>query len=88
MIFRKKAVPEAARQELPDLTFSVQSLREMWWNLFVELLYMSVDDPESLVKIGSAPARYIESARAVADAAISEYESRWGIPTREDREGA
>ncbi len=81
----QQAQPQSAPKQIPQLAFTIKSLRESWWDLFVVLLYNScTDDTDSLLKASGRADELTAAARRIADAAIAEYEDRWAILSRDE----
>jgi hypothetical protein len=73
-LFTKK---QPTMPTMPTRAFSKEFLREKWWEVMVECLRMAVDDSDGLARCGRDSVKYSGNARAIADAAIAEFEDRW-----------
>lgn len=83
-LFKKKPEPPKPPDRLPEPTFTVKSIRRAWWSVFTNSLDCSIEDAESLLRVGRNSEEYARAARNIADAAISEFEDRWGGPANGD----
>ncbi len=76
--FRKSDVECDSTPRIPAVSEAVKSA---WWHVFTNALYMAVDDAEALYRARDpeVAAKLAKGARNIADAAIEEYESRFGL---------
>jgi hypothetical protein len=71
-IFDRATVPKT----IPTVAeVGIEQIRTCWWNLFSELLYNLTDYELSSEECK----RKVGLAAELTDAAIKEYEKRWGV---------
>lgn len=70
----------AAADRIEEILEVSETIKDVWWEVFSNALYKSIDDQDELLRLTDDRAiRCAQCARALADAAVTEYEQRFAI---------